>query len=58
MRDKRLFLGSIAEEYLKAKPDYALHVPIYMETPVIRLRFEHGRLDDLKTLHPAYFALV
>src|SRR5262245_45838124 len=26
--------------------------------PVMRLRFEHGRRDDLKTLHPAYFALV
>jgi len=24
----------------------------------MRLRFEHGRPDDLKTLHPAYFALV
>jgi ABC-type uncharacterized transport system substrate-binding protein len=22
------------------------------------LRLEHGRRDDLKTLHPAYFALV
>src|SRR5262245_26802869 len=27
-------------------------------TPIMRLRFEHGRADDLKTLHPAYFALV
>ena len=24
----------------------------------MRLRLEHGRRDDLKTLHPAYFALV
>src|SRR6516225_12109550 len=24
----------------------------------MRLRFEHGRRDDLKTLHPAYFAMV
>ena len=24
----------------------------------MRLRFEHGRRDDLETLHPAYFALV
>ena len=24
----------------------------------MRLRFEHGRRDDLKTLNPAYFALV
>ena len=24
----------------------------------MRLRFEHGQRDDLKTLHPAYFALV
>jgi len=24
----------------------------------MRLRFEHGRCDDLETLHPAYFALV
>src|SRR5262249_30317759 len=24
----------------------------------MRLRFEHGRRDELKTLHPAYFALV
>ncbi|MGA7327163.1 MAG: tellurite resistance/C4-dicarboxylate transporter family protein [Rhodomicrobium sp.] len=24
----------------------------------MRLRFEHGRRDDLKTLHPAYFSLV
>src|SRR5262249_60217632 len=27
-------------------------------TPFMRLRFEHARRDDLKTLHPAYFALV
>jgi len=27
-------------------------------TPVMRLRLEHGRRDDLKTLQPAYFALV
>jgi hypothetical protein len=26
--------------------------------PVMRLRLEHGRRDDLETLHPAYFALV
>jgi tellurite resistance protein TehA-like permease len=25
---------------------------------VMRLRFEHGRRDELKTLHPAYFAMV
>src|SRR5215469_2460477 len=31
---------------------------IHIETPVMRLRFEHGRRDDLETLHPAYFALV
>ena len=24
----------------------------------MRLRFEHGRRDELKTLHPAYFAMV
>jgi len=24
----------------------------------VRLRFEHGRRDELETLHPAYFALV
>jgi hypothetical protein len=24
----------------------------------MRLRLEHGRRDELKTLHPAYFALV
>jgi hypothetical protein len=24
----------------------------------MRLRLEHGRRDDLKTLNPAYFALV
>lgn len=24
----------------------------------MRIRFEHGRRDDLKTLHPAYFAMV
>jgi tellurite resistance protein TehA-like permease len=29
-----------------------------MEIPVMRLRFEHGRRDDLRTLHPAYFSLV
>jgi hypothetical protein len=25
---------------------------------MVRLYFERGRPDDLKTLHPAYFALV
>jgi hypothetical protein len=29
-----------------------------MQTLFMRLRFQHGRLDNLKTLHPAYFALV
>jgi hypothetical protein len=24
----------------------------------MRLRFEHGRRDELQTLHPAYFAMV
>ena len=24
----------------------------------MRLRFEHGQRDELKTLHPAYFAMV
>jgi tellurite resistance protein TehA-like permease len=24
----------------------------------MRPRFEHGRADNLKTLHPAYFALI
>lgn len=26
--------------------------------PAMRLRFQHGRADDLETLHPAYFAMV
>src|SRR5690606_27251502 len=29
-----------------------------MTTGDMKLRFEHGSRDDLKTLHPAYFALV
>jgi tellurite resistance protein TehA-like permease len=24
----------------------------------MRIRFEHGRRDELQTLHPAYFAMV
>ena len=32
--------------------------PISRWPPIMRLRPEHGRRDDLKTLHPAYFALV
>jgi Voltage-dependent anion channel len=31
---------------------------IHADPVFMRLRFQHGRLDDLKTLHPAYFALV
>jgi tellurite resistance protein TehA-like permease len=42
----------------RAKPDDALHASKSMRTLFMRLHFQHGRLDDLKTLHPAYFALV
>ena len=41
-----------------AKPGYAFHAPTSMQTLFMRLRFQHGRCDNLKTLHPAYFALV
>jgi tellurite resistance protein TehA-like permease len=41
-----------------ANPDDALRVPTSVQSRLMRLHFQHGRLDDLKTLHPAYFALV
>jgi tellurite resistance protein TehA-like permease len=41
-----------------AKSDRAFQAPTSKGTPDMRLRLEHGRRDDLKTLHPAYFALV
>src|SRR5262249_9576954 len=40
------------------KPDCALHAPTTSKGTPVRLRLEHGRRDDLRTLHPAYFALV